>query len=43
MARQYAKLSVRGIGGGRMSVKRPSTPRFAANRSRKISNGKRKA
>lgn len=43
MARQYMKVSIRGVGGGRMSVKRPSAPRFAANRSRKISNGKRKA
>lgn len=41
MARQYVK--VRGVGGGRAGTKRPSAPRFAANRSRKISNGKRKA
>ena len=38
MARQYMK--VRGVGGGRMSARRPSTPRFAV---RKVNNGKRKA
>lgn len=40
MARQYAKLSVRGVGGGRMKTKKPSTARFAV---RRVSNGKRKA
>lgn len=40
MARQYAKLSVRGVGGGRMSTKRPVAPKLAAGR---VSNGKRKA
>lgn len=40
MARQYAKLSVRGVGGGHMSARRPSAPKLAV---RRISNGKRKA
>lgn len=40
MARQYARLSVRGVGGGRMSARRPSAPRLA---TRRMSNGKRKA
>ena len=40
MARQYAKLSVRGVGGGRMSTKHPSAPKIA---TRRVSNGKRKA
>ena len=38
MARQYVK--VRGVGGGRMSARRPSAPKIAA---RRVSNGKRKA
>ena len=41
MARQYARLSVRGVGGGRMKTKKPSSPRFAMRRV--SSNGKRKA
>ena len=40
MARQYAKLSVRGVGGGHIKTKKPSAPRLAA---RRVSNGKRKA
>lgn len=40
MARQRMKFSVRGVGGGRMSVRRPSAPRLA---TRRVSNGKRKA
>lgn len=40
MARQYMKVSVRGVGGGRAKTKRPSAPRFAV---RRVSNGKRKA
>lgn len=40
MARQYAKLSVRGVGGGHVSTRRPSAPKLAA---RRVSNGKRKA
>lgn len=40
MARQYARISVRGVGGGRMSARRPSAPRLAM---RRVSNGKRKA
>lgn len=38
MARQYMK--VRGVGGGRMSAKRPIAPKVAV---RRVSNGKRKA
>ena len=38
MARQYVK--VRGVGGGRMSARRPSASRLA---TRRVSNGKRKA
>lgn len=41
MVRQYVR--VRGVGGGRAGTKRPSAPRVAINRARKISNGKRKA
>lgn len=40
MARQRMKFSVRGVGGGRMSARRPSAPRLAM---RRVSNGKRKA
>lgn len=40
MARQYMKVSIRGVGGGRMSARRPSAPRLAM---RRVSNGKRKA
>jgi len=40
MAKQYMKVSIRGVGGGRMKTKRPNAPRFAA---RRVSNGKRKA
>jgi hypothetical protein len=38
MARQYVK--VRGVGGGHMSVRKPSAPKIAV---RRVSNGKRKA
>ena len=38
MARQYVK--VRGVGGGRMSAKKPIAPKLAV---RKTNNGKRKA
>ena len=38
MASQYVK--VRGVGGGRMTTRKPSAPKLAV---RKINNGKRKA
>lgn len=38
MARQYVK--VRGVGGGRVSTRKPSAPKLAV---RRVSNGKRKA
>lgn len=45
MARQYARVTVRGVGGGRMSARRPSAPRIASlgNGRVRVVNGKRKA
>lgn len=49
MARQHMRFSVRGVGGGRANVRRPSAsvsaPRLASiGRGRvRIKNGKRKA
>lgn len=45
MARQYARVTVRGVGGGRMSARRPSAPRIASlgNGRVRVANGKRKA
>lgn len=42
MAKQYAKFSVRGVGGGRMSTKLPHGP-TARVLTRYASNARRKA